>query len=113
MKKKSCVIGEKEKCKECEENEELMDKYKSCNHGYFLSEITNKTECQSCNIIDNCNECNEENGNLICKKCKDGFILINNKCSKEECVIGKNEKCSSCKKEIGRKKECKTCNLGY
>ena len=109
---KKCIIGEKEKCKECEEDE-LMDKCKSCNPGYFLSDFTNKTECQSCNIIDYCNECNEENGNLICKKCKDGFTLINNQCIEEECVIGKNEKCSSCKNEIGRKKECKTCNLGY
>ena len=71
--KKKCLIGEKEKWKECEENEELMDKCKYCNEGYYLSDNTNKTECQSCNIIDKCIEYNEENKNLILRKMSKWF----------------------------------------
>ena len=113
IKKEKCVIGENEKCKSCQDDEEFIDKCKTCNYGYYLSNNTNKTKCLSCNKIDKCIECNEDNDNLICKRCQDGYLLLNNSCIEEKCEIGINEKCSSCKTDIGRKKECNTCNEGY
>lgn len=102
--KEKCVIGENEKCKSCQDDEEFIDKCKNCNYGYYLSNNTNKTKCLSCNKIDKCIECNEDNDNLICKRCQDGYLLLNNSCIEEKCEIGINEKCSSCKTDIGRKK---------
>ena len=113
QKKEKCIIGEKEKCMSCREEENLIDQCKNCNEGYYLSENTNKTECLKCDIIENCLECNEENNTLICHKCQEGYEYIDNSCVEKVCELGKNEKCSSCKTEKGRKSECKTCNIGY
>ena len=112
IRKESCIIGEKEKCKSCKDEENLMNQCKTCNEGYYLSENTNKTECLKCDI-DKCLECNIKNNNLICNKCKNGYELLNNLCVEIACERGKNEKCLSCRKEEGRKNECETCNDGY
>ena len=111
--KEKCILGEKEKCKSCKEEEDYIEQCKTCNEGYYLSNNTNKKECISCNKIENCAECNEINNNLICNKCQEGYQLLDNLCIEKNCEIGKNEKCTSCKTEKGRKKECNTCNDGY
>ena len=113
QKKVKCIIGEKEKCKSCKEEEDLIDECQTCNEGYYLSENTNKSECLNCDIIENCLDCKEVNNNVKCKKCPNGYEILDNSCIERDCSIGKNEKCSSCKIEKGRKRECKTCNEGY
>ena len=113
QKLKKCVTGEKEKCKECKDDEDLINQCKICNEGYYLEENSNKTECVSCNKIEDCMECNEDNNKLICNKCREGYELINNSCIEKNCEIGANEKCSSCKLVKDKKKECYTCNEGY
>ena len=113
IQKQKCIIGEKEKCKECKDDENIINQCKICNEGYYLEENSNKTECASCNKIEDCTECNEDNNKLICNKCKEGYELINNSCIEKNCEIGPNEKCLSCKLEKDSKKDCYTCNEGY
>ena len=109
-----CIIGEKEKCKSCNDEPNLRYQCQECNQGFYLPK-ENKTFCQSCEIIENCADCTFQNNgdNLSCIKCKEGFELIDGKCEEEKCVIGKNEKCASCKEEKKHKKECYSCNEGY
>ena len=104
-----CLIGENEKCKTC--NTISKKQCGTCNEGYFLPK-DNKTICQKCDL-DGCLECFGKKDNKLCLKCQDGYDLINNKCIKKKCVIGKNEKCTSCRNEIGKEKVCATCNDGY
>ena len=105
--KESCIIGEKDKCKTCKEEKDLIDQCQTCNERYYLSENTNKTECLKCDI-ENCLDCSENNNKLRCHKCKIGYELINNLCIEKVCKRGKNEKCFSCRKDKGRKSECET-----
>lgn len=101
------------KSQSCREEEDYQHEYKTCNKGYYLSELTNRSECLTCNKIKDCIECEEDNFNLNFIKYKNGYQLLNNLCIEKECEIGENEKCASCKTEIGRKNECNTCNEGY
>lgn len=110
--KNLCIIGENEKCKTCNDNPNLRNQCKECNEGYYLP-LENRNSCESCEKIENCKECALEVDILFCHKCKDGFILINNECVEEMCVIGESEKCASCRNEKGRKKECSLCNYGF
>ena len=108
---KNCIIGEKEKCREC--SHILKDQCESCNEGYFLPEDgQNKSKCEKCDL-DGCLQCFGTKRKYICLKCKEGYNFKNGFCEEETCSIGENEKCVSCRTEIGRKKECLTCNEGY
>ena len=107
-----CIIGENEKCKSCNEQPDLRNQCKECNEGYYLPK-ENRSNCESCEKIHNCMQCILDNDTLFCHKCKNGFILINNECVEEMCIIGDNEKCASCREEKGRKKECYSCNDGF
>ena len=78
--KQRCIIGENEKCQNCREEEDYQHECKTCNKGYYLSELTNKTECLNCNKIKDCIECEDNNYNLICIKCQNGYDLLNNVC---------------------------------
>ena len=83
-----CIIGENEKCKECNSNEGEKYKCKSCNDGYVLPDIDFPTNCIRC-FIDNCERCSEY---LKCESCKDGYYLTNNN---NECLNCENG-CSKC-----------------
>ena len=114
-KRDQCIIGENEKCKEC--NDFIPGNCLTCNKGYYLpfDKFINR-ECLPCNkIVDNCSSCFGIRNHIKCSSCDPAFYLEKNKCieKEEECIIGEKEKCKSCKTEKGRKKECKTCNEGY
>ena len=107
----NCVMGEKEKCKNCSYIQK--DQCDSCNEGYFLPENEeNKNKCEKCDL-DGCLQCFGTKKKHLCLNCKEGYKIINGFCEEETCSIGENEKCASCRTEIGRKKECLTCNVGY
>ena len=93
-KKEKCLIGENEKCSSCKIEIGRETECKTCNEGYYLSELTNKTKCLNYNNIENCIDCKEVNNNSICNKFKNRYKVINNLCVEEECQIGENEKCS-------------------
>ena len=111
-----CIIGENEKCKEC--NDIIPGNCLTCNKGFYLpfNEINNK-ECLSCNEIKNCSTCFGDKYHIVCSSCDSSFYLENNKCikkqKKEKCFIGENEKCKDCKEEEDFIDQCKTCNDGY
>ena len=105
---KKCEIGEKEKCKSCDNNyQQYCD---SCNENYFLPE-KNKTLCTKC-AIDNCLECKGNKSYTECIKCEEDFILSNGICLKD-CEIGENNKCSKCNEQPGKINQCSLCNEGY
>ena len=113
----TCQIGEKEKCKSC--SNKIKSNCLSCNEGYYLplNEIDNKI-CLSCNTIEHCLSCFGEKDFVLCSKCEDGFILINNQCLKRQedipnCVIGLNEKCKTCNNNPKFRNQCENCNEGY
>ena len=99
----ACQIGEKEKCKTCNNNSKLKNQCESCNEGYYLSEDGNKTICEKCDI-EGCSICSRTKKNKIYNLCAKNYILNNNECIEEECDLGEHERCESCRTEKGRKK---------
>ena len=80
-KKADCEIGEGKKCKACMEG--LYSQYcKDCNEGYYFPYKKRRTECIKCE--ENCLECIGLVIFSICKKCQNGYKLVNGKCQKEE-----------------------------
>ena len=80
-KKADCEIGEGKKCKSCMEG--LYSQYcKDCNEGYYIPYEKRRTECIKCE--ENCLECFGIFIFSICKKCENGYKLVNGKCKKEE-----------------------------
>jgi len=111
-----CIKGSDDKCKEC--STIIKKNCATCNDGFYLPfNSTNKEKCLSCNTIDHCNFCIEYEKNIFCYSCKEGFVLKNNICEKQNiiplCQIGNNELCKSCNSDINLRNECSTCNEGY
>ena len=113
---KLCEIGENEKCASCNSSFEYMNKCYNCNKGYILNNKMENKICQSCDeIINHCNECQKNYGDIQCTSCIEGYNLINNKCFKE-C----HEQCLECE-YIDEDKDgdeiqygkCHKCKEGY
>ena len=68
-------------------------------------------KCLPCNKTAHCNTCFGEKNYIVCTSCEPDYILINNTCLLENCIIGENEKCKSCNSEF--KNQCQLCNDGY
>ena len=103
--KKSCVIGDNEKCLSCRDySEECL----SCNEGYFLPEDSiDKTKCIKCQL-DGCKACSGNIMNNICTECfknpqiKEGKIIF---CKEQEQI----DNCS----KLDYNNKCISCNKGY
>ena len=106
-----CVIGDKDKCKNCNEEKGKKMYCKECNSGYYLptNEISPKTKCQKCE--NNCTECFMVNDEIQCSSCEENYTLFEGRCI-ENCKIGDNDSCASCNFD-GKNNECLTCNPGY
>ena len=115
-KKADCEIGEGKKCKACMEG--LYSQYcKDCNEGYYFPYEKRRTECIKCE--ENCLECIGLAIFSICKKCENGYKLVNGKCQKEENQEEEEEPLNH-KPEIEcnegyylpkDEKECKKCSM--
>ena len=97
----NCIIGENEKCKECQITEGSKYKCKTCNAGYILPDNEHPTSCKKC-FINNCNKCSTY---ISCDECIDGFYLSENKGECLNCGIG----CLKCNGQGN----CSQCNEGY
>ena len=71
-----CIIGENEKCKECDDK--IPGNCLYYNKGYYLpmNEMINR-QCLSCNKIENCYTCFGDKNYIICSSCEKGFYLEN------------------------------------
>ena len=122
--KTKCQTGPNEKCLECDYDK---DQCKSCNKGYYLpSDDHYKLECRYCGyLIENCEECSGTMFNVVCSKCKSGYVLEYDEESKTKickaevippnppaggCVTGSGDKCLTCHET---ENICGTCNTGY
>ena len=97
----NCILGQNEKCKECQTSESEKFKCKSCNNGYYLPKIDYPTSCKKC-FIDNCNSCSDY---INCDNCNEGYYLTNNKDECSKCTEG----CNNC----NTKDKCIQCNDNY
>ena len=111
--KQKCNIEEKEKCKDCNNNEGKENQCISCNKGYYLPVYSsNRTICTKCKI-EGCKTCNIFDGS--CQKYKEYYEpLINNgkiiECNLI-CDLGEGNKCLTC--DLENKNKCGICNSGY
>jgi uncharacterized protein (UPF0333 family) len=107
---KECIIGDNEKCKTC--SHQIKSNCLTCNDGYYLPfhKMYNQ-KCLPCNKTVHCNACFGEKNYIVCTACEPEYILVNNTCLLEFCLIGENEKCKSCNSEL--KNQCQLCNDGY
>ena len=108
--KQICIIGDNEKCSDCEIIKGKENQCSSCNEGYYLPiNIADKSKCTKC-LTDGCKTCNSITGD--CNECKiyhepiinDGIISL----CKLTCEIGNEDKCLSCNLN-----KCSNCNPGY
>lgn len=107
------LIGEE--CKKCKINECLncdgnIDVCQKCKLGYILyNGICTPFSFNCHNYIFNCADCddNEEERTIMCKRCIEGYILIDNRCE----VCDNSRYCKKCEMENGIKK-CLSCFPG-
>ena len=76
----ACKTGTREKCKTCNPIVEYRFYCGSCNDNYYLYNGLKSTECKPCSTIDYCIECDYIAGEKACTVCRDGFVLVENKC---------------------------------
>ena len=109
---KRCQTGNDEKCKECDNQNNVC---LNCNYGYYLPiDDELKIECKSCSL-NNCKSCHGTKIEDICDACESGYEKeIESgkikKCKLNNCEIGEEEKCLTCS---GIENECGSCNPLY
>ena len=74
-----CIIGEKEKCKTCRNENGRKKECGTCNEGYYLLNKENY-ECKKCSIYE-CKKCSLEMNEEKCEECNNHMILKNNECT--------------------------------